>query len=433
VRGHHFGEVSRVTAFAGLALRDEIRAWLAENWDPELPLVQWRARLHEAGWACPTWPVAYGGRDLAPEQARVVGEELDAVGAPGTPVGGGMFLAAPTLLRHASEELKQELLPGIVTGRDTWCQLFSEPGNGSDLAGLTTRAEFNDGAWVVSGQKVWTTSADHAKYAMLLARTDWRVPKNEGITYFVLPMQQPGVEVRPIRQMNNRSSFFEVFLTEARAPERFVVGAVCEGWNVARTTLTHERGLGAMRRTPRQTDRKGRAVEEAREERDEYLKTYEWYPQRAGHPELVLERARGSTGPVRLAAADVVARMRMAQWTSARAQATARVPGRKPSVDGSVSKLLGTELARRAAAVHSSLSGADTMLAGPGSPDGGLVADILTSVPAGSIAGGTDEIQKNVIAERLLGLPREDTAAAREPFRPVHGTQNPANGQRRDG
>ena len=175
--------------------------------------------LADSGWACPSWPQEWYGRGPAGAgPTAIVHEEIADGGAVGPPVGGGMALAAPTILAHGSDALKRRLLRRILTGEDTWCQLFSEPGSGSDLAGLTTRAELDGDEWVVNGQKVWNTSAHHADSGMLLARTDWDVPKHRGITYFVLPMQQPGVEVRPLRQMNGHASFNEVFLTDARVP-----------------------------------------------------------------------------------------------------------------------------------------------------------------------------------------------------------------------
>ena len=164
----------------------------------------------------------------------------------GLPVGSGTWLAAPTILAHGSDELRDRLLAPILTGEETWCQLFSEPGAGSDLAGLTTTAVLDGDEWVINGQKVWNTSAHHADMGMLLARTDRDVPKHRGITYFVLPMKQPGVEVRQLRQMNYRASFNEVFLTEARIPRDKVIGEVGQGWTAALTTLAHERRFAVV-------------------------------------------------------------------------------------------------------------------------------------------------------------------------------------------
>ncbi len=179
-------------------VRDEVRSWLAANWDPELSLVEWRSRLADSGWACPTWPREWCGRGLPASMASLVTDELAAVGAVGPADGVGMHLAAPTILEHGSEDLKHRLIRPTVTGEISWCQLFSEPGAGSDLAGLTTRADRDGDQWVVSGQKVWNTSAHHADLGLLLARTDWDVPKHRGITYFAIPMHQPGIEVRPL-------------------------------------------------------------------------------------------------------------------------------------------------------------------------------------------------------------------------------------------
>jgi len=401
-------------------VRAEVRGWLEAHWDDDRPLVQWRSLLADSGWAVPQWPVEWFGKGYTAVLAQVVAEELRAFGAVGTPVGAAMSLAAPTLLAHGSAELKQRFLRRILTGEDRWCQLFSEPTNGSDLAGLMTRAERDGDEWVVSGQKVWTTGARSADFAMLLARTDWDAPKHRGITYFVLPMHQPGVEVRPLRQMNGHASFNEVFLTEARVPPGHVVGAVNAGWGVALTTLAHERGLGALRLVSVEGWREGRTAREARAEAEEHARTYAWYPQRAGRPDLLAERSReaGATAPQRQLVADVVARNRVAAWNVERSRA-ATSRGRQPGPEGSLAKLAGSDIARRSARAHGSLAGAHALLAGPDSLLGGVISEILVSVPAGSIAGGTDEIQHNIVGERALGLPKEPSVDADLPFRQV--------------
>jgi alkylation response protein AidB-like acyl-CoA dehydrogenase len=400
------------------AVRAEVAAWLAEHWDPERPLVEWRALLADSGWGCPTWPTDRYGRGLEPGAAAVVAAEFARVGAVGPAAGSGMTLAAPTIVRHGSDELARRLLRGIVTGEEKWCQLFSEPGNGSDLAGLTTRAEQDGDEWIVSGQKVWTTGARDAVFGMLLARTSLDVPKHRGITYFALPMRQAGIEVRPLRQMNNYSSFNEVFLTEARVRAANVVGDVHAGWAAALTTLAHERGLGRSALVNERAS--GRTAREAAREAEEANAVYVWYPQRAGRADLVPTQATATgAGPVqRQAVADVVARGRVARWNVERSRLAA-VRGRAPGPEGSVAKLAGSDLARRCAAVHGALVGADAMLSGPDSPLDGIVEEILVSVPGGSIAGGTDEIQKNIVGERALGLPREPSVDADIPFRQV--------------
>ena len=404
---------------------DEVRTWLAENWDPDRPLREWRSLLVESGWGCPTWPTDMYGRGLDNDAAGVVEAEFQQAGAVGPATGAGMALAAPTLLQHGSLDLQRRLLRPIVTGEHKWCQLFSEPGNGSDLAGLTTHAVRDGDEWVVNGQKVWTTGAHHATYAMLLARTDWDVPKHRGITYFAFPMQQPGVEVRPLRQMNGYASFNEVFLDDARVPHDHVVGEPGSGWPVALTTLAHERGLGAARLAPLPRGdlaSAGRTVREAAAEASEYAKTYVWYPQRAGRPDLVPSQAavtgRRADPLIRQGAADVAAHERTARWNAQRARA-ARRQGKPPGPEGSLAKLSTSEIARRSAEAHGQIAGAHGMLTGADSPLDGIVAEILVSVPAQSIAGGTDEIQHNIIGERVLGLPKEPQVDTDVPFRDV--------------
>src|SRR5262245_38018834 len=229
-------------------VREELRRWIEAEWNPELSLVEWRARLADAGWACATWPREWCGRSLPAAFGELVADEMAKAGVPGPPDGVGMHLAAPTMLEHGSVTLKGALIRPTVTGELTWCQLFSEPGAGSDLAGLTTRAEREGDDWIVTGQKVWNTGAAHADLGLLLARTDWDVPKHRGITYFVLPMRQQGIEVRPLRQMNGHASFNEVFLDGARIPAGTVIGQVGDRWKVAVPTLAHERRRAPNRR-----------------------------------------------------------------------------------------------------------------------------------------------------------------------------------------
>ena len=397
----------------------DVRSWIDATWDPTLSLFEWRRRLLDSGWACPSWPVEWHGRGLPGWADHVVSGELAAAGAVGVPPGSGMALAAPTILTHGSDDLKRRLLPGIVTGEDTWCQLFSEPGSGSDLAGLTTRAYRDGDVWVVNGQKLWSTSAHHADYGMLLARTDWEVPKHLGISWLVLPMHQPGVEARPLRQMNGHASFNEVFLTDARVPVDDVVGRPGDGWTVARTTLAHERGFAALRRTRFDLDR-GRVLQEAETEAEAHFETYRWYPQRAGRVDLIAEHARVAGrdhDPIaRQAIAGLLSLQRSHQWTAQRAGDN-RALGRPPGPEGSIGKVGLSDVARGAARTHSLLGGASAMLTGPDAPFDGMIAEVLTSVPAQSIAGGTDEVQRNIIAERVLGLPREPQPDRDLPFR----------------
>ena len=403
------------------AVRDEARTWLEENWDPERQLLEWRNLLVDSGWGTPSWPRDRHGRGLAPSMDRVVAEEFDAVGAVGVASGVSMYLVAPTLLAHGTDELKTRLLRPILTGEHKWCQLFSEPGSGSDLAGLTTRAERDGDEWVVSGQKVWNSGAHAAAYGILMARTNWDVPKHRGISYFALPMQQPEIEVRPLRQMNGHASFNEVFLNDARVSHDNMIGAEGDGWRVATTTLMHERsGVGTRR--PRFAIDGGPLVEQARQESEEYFRTYSWYPQRAGRSNLVrpeAERMQVTGDPlIRQDIARLEAERKAYDWTNRRAR-DGRAAGKEPGPEGSLTKLFMSNGARRCHGIHSSIQGAHGMLTGPDTAAGGMVAEVLVSTPAQSIAGGTDEVQHNIIGERVLGLPKEPDDSRDVPYREV--------------
>ncbi|NNN20413.1 MAG: acyl-CoA dehydrogenase, partial [Acidimicrobiales bacterium] len=224
----------------------EIEAWLEQNWDPDLTVAQWWERLGLAGWAAPSLPKDSYGKGLSREDSVAVQRAILRHGALGAPGGLGLLLAAPTIATHGNQEQKEEYIRAIVTGKKSWCQLFSEPGAGSDLAGLSTKAERDGDEWIINGQKVWTSAGQIADLAMLLARTDPDVPKHQGITYFVIDMHQSGIEVRPLKEMTGRALFNEVFITEAKVRADAAIGGLGQGWAVANTTLAFERaGLGA--------------------------------------------------------------------------------------------------------------------------------------------------------------------------------------------
>ena len=400
-------------------VRAELGAWLDANWDSDRSLLEWRALLADAGWARPSWPPRWGGRGLGAWSTDVVDDVLRSRGVVGVPEGVGMLLAAPTILEHGDDAVRERFLRRTVTGELTWCQLFSEPGAGSDLASLAAHATRDEDAWTVRGQKVWTTSAAHADVGLLLARTDPDAPKHAGITCFVLPMRQEGVEVRPLRQMNGHASFNEVFLDDAVVPAHHVVGELHGGWTVARTTLAHERRMAILSRgAPLHLVADGRAVREAIEEHERVAEPYRWYPQRAGRVDLVIPRAVAAGRSREPLVRDEVVRLhslaRAAQLTAERATA-ARAAGRPPGAEGSIGKLASSAIARAAARAHTTIGGASAMLTGPDSPADGVIAEVLVSVPAVSIAGGTDEIQHNILGERVLGLPREPSMQREAP------------------
>src|SRR6476469_3295574 len=251
--------------------RAEIRAWLEENlpdgwFDDDFSMTPeesrkfhegWTQKLFEGGWICASWPQEYGGKGLSIMQNVVLNEEFARAGAPLRADFFGDTLVGPTILQWGSEEQKKDFLPKILSGQISWCQGFSEPDAGSDLAGLKTKAELDGDEWVINGQKVWTTQAQYADYIFLLARTDPTVSKHAGISYLLVPMKQEGVEVRPIEQIDGSAEFNETFFSNARCPKDWVVGGVNNGWKVAMTTLGFERGTSATtshRRFQRELD-----------------------------------------------------------------------------------------------------------------------------------------------------------------------------------
>jgi alkylation response protein AidB-like acyl-CoA dehydrogenase len=405
------------------SVRAEVRAWLAANWNPELGLVEWRNILADSGWGVPHWPSRWYGRDLPVGLVPVVEEEFKSVGAIGVAKVGIRTLAAATILAHGTDMHKEKFLRRILTGEDIWCQLFSEPGSGSDVAGAVTRAEFRGNQWVVNGQKVWTTSAHKAHWGLLLARTDWDLVKHKGLSYFIIDMKQPGVTVQPLRQMNGYASFNQVFMTDAKVEPEFLVADVGQGWAVTTTTLMHERrGADGLRTWAIASDKPGRAYDEEREEIRTTMEPYKWYPQRAGRVDLIMPRAKvtgGINDPViRQEIAKVLIMSKAAEWTARRSR-TAQEQGKPQGPEGSLGKLASSHIARAAARVHTQLSGANALLTAEDSPMGGVIAEILISVPATSIAGGTDEIQRNIISERVLRMPKEPREDTDRPFRDV--------------
>ena len=412
------------------AVRAEVRTWLQQHWDSKRGLVAWRNLLVDSGWGMPQWPQAWYGRDLPVALLPAVEEEFEAIGAVGVARIGIRLLAAATLLEQGNDDHKSRFLRRILTGEDTWCQLFSEPGSGSDLAGATTRADAHGDGWRVNGQKLWTTSAHHAQWGLLLARTDWDAPKHTGMSYFIIDMTQPGIEVQPLKQMNGYASFNQVFFTDATIPAENLVGKIGDGWKIAMTTLAHERrNADALRRWGHASPHSGPIYDEERAEIATVMEPYKWYAQRAGRVDLALPRARDTgritTPAVRQELARLLMLSHSAEWLAQRAR-HAKISGRPEGPEGSLGKLVASHVARAASQVHTLISGADAMLAGEDGPEHGLIAEILLSVPATSIAGGTDDIQRNIIGERVLDLPREPRMDA-GPFRDI--PRNPQRGR----
>lgn len=382
----------------------ELRHWVTTTATEALTVREWWCALHDAGWAFPSWPRRLGGREDPASTARAIERALVELDVVLPPRGLAVTMLAPTVLRHGSAEQADRFLHRIARGELSACQLFSEPEAGSDLAGLRTRARLEGDRWIVDGQKVWSSGADGADVGMLLARTDATAPKRRGITYFVIPMDQPGVEVRPLRQMNGLSGFNEVFLDDAVVLDVDRIGEPGRGWEVARTTLAHERSATPPSgRTIPAGERAGwldRRLDEARSEVDPASHQPRLYS-RSGRAAARLARSLGRShdAVTRQRVADLHIRSEINKLTAGRFRA-GRVPGGPQVV-----KLQAAELARRARDL-------DLAILGPigVASDGDRFRDVALmalSAHVVSIGGGTDEIQRNVLAEQVLDLPRE--------------------------
>jgi alkylation response protein AidB-like acyl-CoA dehydrogenase len=401
-------------------VRAEAAEWFRANWDPERSLREWWAALARSGWGFPTWPTSWFGRGLPPNVTRAVADARRTVGALGPPAGIAQNLAGPTILAHGTDDQKQRFLPGIVTG-EIWCQLFSEPGAGSDLASIQTRAERDGDEWVVDGQKVWTSGAHVARFGILIARTDPSLPKHQGVSYFVIDMDQPGIEVRPIREMTGRAIFNEVFLTGARVPADNLIGDLGEGWAVALTTLANERtmlsagsfGSSGSAAAIQPLDLDSRAGDALRPAETETTASG------SGAGDLVLglaeEFGRRSDPIVRQEIARIHTLLEIARYTDLRVQAVIDAGGR-PGPEVSVGKLAASHLLCTMRETMFRLCGPYATLWGDDAPRGGRVHEVGFSSYLISIGGGTDQIQRNIIGERVLGLPREPRADKDVPF-----------------
>ena len=387
------GEADAVDAVRGWIEANVPRRWIdagraggaaaVREVRPRADYEAWYPTFAGSGLVVPTWPVAYGGLDVAPAVARRIENELAPFNL-GRLNPLGLNLAAPALFAHGSEEQRLRFLPPIVRNEEVWCQLFSEPAAGSDLASLATRATRDGDRWIVTGQKVWTTWAHRADRAVLLARTDFEVPKRDGITYFLLDLHQAGVEVRPLRHIGGDVDFNEVFLDGAIVPDEHRVGAVGAGWKVANATLSGERqmvsgaGSGGV-------DRIGGLGA------DHVL-------------ELARRTDRARDPVVRQALMRVLSEERIRGWTNQRVRAQVKA-GRTPGPESSIGKVHQGDLNQRVQLLATALLGMDAVAwAGDGLPP--EVRGMLRS-RANTIEGGTTEINKNVVGERVLGLPRE--------------------------
>jgi alkylation response protein AidB-like acyl-CoA dehydrogenase len=408
------------------ALLVEYQGFLGEHWDPGLSVGDWWDLLVEHRWAAVTWPSAWFGRDATARLARLLAEERERRHIPGGPGGLGVLLAGPTILTHGTEEQKRRFLRPILTGEAAWCQLFSEPGAGSDLAGLQTRAVRDGDEWVVSGQKTWSSGAQIADVGMLIARTDVDVPKHQGITYFAISMDQPGVEVRPIKEMTGLARFSEVFLDGARVPAGNEIGEVNGGWRVAQTTLANERtGLaGGSEAVGGATPGGKRGV---RSRRAGDLVTTPRAPGGSNSAvfstrgfrllaRLAQENGRGQDAAIRQDLASLFVLEEIRRYTAMRAKAAVQ-SGRSPGPEVSTQKLGMSRAVRASRDLGMAILGARGLAHDETSAAATAVQEMFLMSPAPSIYGGTDQIQRNIIGERVLGLPRETADDSVVPFR----------------
>jgi alkylation response protein AidB-like acyl-CoA dehydrogenase len=393
-------------------LRDEVRQWLAERWSRERPRPAWLQEVVDAGWAVPTWPREWYGRGLSVEDSKVVAAEFRRAGAPGS--GQDTHnLWANTLLAHGTDALKRRLLRPLLVDAVAMCLLYSEPGAGSDLASVQTRADRDGDGYVVTGQKVWTSGARRAEFGMLLARTDWEAPKHQGISFFFFPMRQDGVEVRPIRQITGESLFNQVFIDGARVPGDNLLGPLHGGWRVLQTALAYERSLmGDLARGPRDPKRPPRPEDEAGPMGDGGTGGAE-----VDLVALAADSGRASDPVTRQSVAAVHTLRAVNRWNGERAKAQLAQGSASPAL--SLGKLAMSRILHQGAHVQRLIVGAEAMLDGPDHPRGDAANFLSLNAYFTSIGGGTDQIQRNIIGERVLGLPKEPAVDRDVPFRDV--------------
>jgi len=375
-----------------LAFRDELRGWLADNPPEAKPPADadddaqfayrrdWQRRLYDAGWAAPAWPREYGGRGASQSESAIYFEELGRARVPFAANTLGLLLGGPTLMVWGTDEQKERYLPPILSAEEIWCQGFSEPDAGSDLASLKTRAVKDGDDWLVTGQKVWTSGAQYSKWCMLVARTDSEVAKHKGLTYFLMDMEQEAVQVRPLRQITGEAEFNELFIEDARIPDANVVGGVGNGWKVALTTLMNERaGLGfALQIRLRQL-------------LDDVIA--------AAAEKGLLENALCAD-----AIADLHVRCESIRLLAWKGLTDAERYG-QPGPEGSLVKWLWSDTNQRLTQLAADVIGPQALTSGTS------WSYELLRARGNTIEGGTTEVLKNIVAERVLGLPRLKVAA----------------------
>ncbi len=389
-----------------IAYRKQVRAWLEQNLprEPISTLAErraWHRKLHEAGYLGMGWPKEYGGAGARPMEQAIVADEMARANAPAPTNGLGLGIVGPTIVVHGTEAQKQRYLRKILTAEELWCQLYSEPNAGSDLAALKTSAVDQGDHFVVNGQKIWTSAGSIADWGLLLARTDTKVPKHKGITCFLMNMRQPGVDVRPLKQITGSSEFCEVFMTNARVEKADQIGKLGEGWAIAQTTLGYERGGRSLARVTTYAAQYGSLVNAARR------------LMRHGRPLTDDPIVRQKLGRI-------WAELEVERYSALRVL-TQLERGEHPGAGGSVTKLSYSEFEKRFMELVEEILGPYGQLTDGAPPEYQLQIDTAVGERgtwayaylwsrAGTIYAGSSEIQKNVIGERILGLPKETRA-----------------------
>ena len=386
--------------------REEAASWLAENAPTDdafralTPLEQakvWQKRKYDAGWACMGWAPEFGGRGASAIEEVIWRQEESQYDLPANFFLIGQGMIGPTLMAWASDEDKARFLPPLASGEEVWCQLFSEPAGGSDLAALRTRAEPDGDSWVINGQKIWTSGAHYSDYGVIVVRTDPTVPKHKGLSYFYVDMKAPGVEIKPIKQLTGDSDFNEVYFTDVRVSDSQRLGEVGQGWQVSLTTLMNERaaiggGFGQMdvslaMSVAEEVEIDGRP---ALEDSAVRARIANWYVQEAG-----------------------------LKYTGYRSL-TALSRGALPGPENSIGKLVGAPKMQAMSSYLMDLLGASGAIADESlAAKAGIIQRAYMGAPGLRIAGGTDEIMANIIAERVLGLPQEPRLDKGIPFNEV--------------
>ena len=437
------------------AILSDLRAWLGDNWDPDLTVAEWWERLGLAGWSAPGLPANAYGKGIPRTDAVAVANEIAKFGALGAPAGLGLLLASPTIATHGTQEQIDHYVRDIVTGKKAWCQLFSEPQAGSDLAGLQTRAVKDGDEWIINGQKVWTSGGQYADMGMLLARTDPEVPKHQGISWFAFSMHQDGVDVRPLKEMTGHALFNEVFLTDARVADAALIGGVNKGWAAANTTLMNERAglgsgggnaaggglvqpgtvLGGLGKragdfAPPKADDAAKGNGKAEKQAKARPAGGALGAMRGGAGMLIgLAQSKGvnKDAGVRQDLARLYTLSELGRFNGLRVKAFKEKGVDIPGMPN-VSKLSMSQIVRLTRDLGLRISGPSGMLhaydaddkaslaQATGDPMAGGITEMALFAQAPPIYGGTDQVQRNIIGERVLGLPKEPNNDRVTPF-----------------